>query len=144
MCASRLKKRLLPLLLIFLLGIVMTVPAVAEEPNEVVSVRDYAVGSSSFRAVISSSIGENDKVEWSTFTVSSMTGLSTTIDKFQFDNKVRGFLLTAYLYDEPVRMRPWSAKIVEQEWLADTRCKVTWYSYSTGEKLYTEILDVSE
>ena len=126
MCASRLKKRLLPLLLIFLLGIVMTVPAVAEEPNEVVSVRDYAVGSSSFRAVISSSIGENDKVEWSTFTVSSMTGLSTTIDKFQFDNKVRGFLLTAYLYDEPVRMRPWSAKIVEQEWLTDTRCKVTW------------------
>ena len=144
MCASRLKKRLLPLLLIFLVGIVMTVPAVAEEPNEVVSVRDYAVGSSSFRAVISSSIGENDKVEWSTFTVSSMTGLSTTIDKFQFDNKVRGFLLTAYLYDEPVRMRPWSAKIVEQEWLSDTRCKVTWYSYSTGEKLYTEILDVSE
>lgn len=106
MCASRLKRRLLPLLLIFLLGIVMTVPAVAEEPNEVVSLRDYAVGSSSFRAVISSSIGENDKVEWSTFTVSSMTGLSTTIDKFQFDNKVRGFLLTAYLYDEPVRMRP--------------------------------------
>lgn len=138
------EKRLLPLLLIFLLGIVMTVPAVAEEPNEVVSVRDYAVGSSSFRAVISSSIGENDKVEWSTFTVSSMTGLSTTIDKFQFDNKVRGFLLTAYLYDEPVRMRPWPAKIVEQEWLSDTRCKVTWYSYSTGEKLYTEILDVSE
>lgn len=144
MCASRLKRRLLPLLLIFLLGIVMTVPAVAEEPNEVVSIRDYAVGSSSFRAVISSSIGENDKVEWSTFTVSSMTGLSTTIDKFQFDNKVRGFLLTAYLYDEPVRMRPWPAKIVEQEWLSDTRCKVTWYSYSTGEELYSEILDISE
>lgn len=88
MCASRLKKRILPLLLIFLLGIVMTVPAVAEEPNEVVSVRDYAVGSSSFRAVISSSIGENDKVERSTFTVSSMTGLSTTIDKFRFNYSI--------------------------------------------------------
>ncbi len=132
---SRLKKILTSAMLVIMIGMVSTAVVFADSRS---NTRDYAVGSGSLRATISSSTGSSNQVTSCNFTASPLTGVSVTASKSNSNNYAYGYFDSLYLYESKVNMYAWPAKVAQHRWVTKTSCKLSWYSYSNGSTLYSE------